>query len=228
MIVAAGGSRRMGFDKLFADLRGRPVLAHSIAAISAVGDISDIVVVTSADRIADVQRLVEDGGFSKVGQILPGGKERCHSVHIGLDAAPAGCRWVAVHDAARPLVSPEDIARCIEAARESGAASLARPVSETVKRAGADGIVSKSVDRDGLWAMETPQVFELNALRQAYREVLESGNQVTDEVSAAQDAGMAVHLVASRGLNLKITYPGDLEIAEAMLERHAPKRDGAR
>ena len=101
--------------------------------------------------------------------------------------------------------------------RQSGAAALARPVSDTVKRAGADGKVRESVERDGLWAMETPQVFEIEALRRAYKKALESGSRVTDEVSAAQEAGIDVTLVASSRPNLKITYPSDLQVAEALL-----------
>ena len=135
----------------------------------------------------------------------------------GLAALAAGTQWVVVHDGARPLVSAEEIARCVAAARTFGAASLARRVTETLKRADAEDFCATAVDRDQLWFMETPQVFELARLREAYAAVLARRLQVTDEVSAMQAIGGRVKFVEARLPNPKITRPGDLTLATAIL-----------
>lgn len=126
---------------------------------------------------------------------------------------------VAVHDGARPLVTPVAIGRCLAAARECGAAALAHRITDTLKRATEQGRVTESVSRDQLWAMETPQVFDLARLRSAYDRVMESGRLVTDEVSAMRESGEEVMLVENDSPNPKITYPADLLLAEALLAR---------
>jgi 2-C-methyl-D-erythritol 4-phosphate cytidylyltransferase len=124
---------------------------------------------------------------------------------------------VAVHDGARPLIDPSQITRCIHKAADTGAAATARRVTETLKRANPDGQVLESIDREGVWVMETPQVFRLSLLRAAYAEIIDSGASVTDEVSAVERAGCAVWLVENFTPNPKITLPGDLETAERLL-----------
>jgi 2-C-methyl-D-erythritol 4-phosphate cytidylyltransferase len=124
---------------------------------------------------------------------------------------------VAVHDGARPLIHPSQISRCLAKARETGAAASARPVSETLKRADEAGRVCGSVDRSGLWIMETPQVFARPLLVQAYEAVLREGVLVTDEVSALERLGHPVWLVDNPTPNPKITWPPDLAVAERLL-----------
>lgn len=217
VIVAAGSGTRIGFDKLLAELAGEPVILHTLRAFQRCGEIRSIVVVAGEERAAIIRGLAERGEISKLHAIVPGGSERHFSVWNGLQAVPPDTDLVAVHDGARPLIAPAQISRCVARAAECGAAACARPVPDTMKRADAAGMVTGSVPRDGLWAMETPQVFRLDLLRAAYTTVLADGALVTDEVSAVEHAGCPVWLVENRTPNPKITYPGDLEMAARLL-----------
>ena len=218
VIVAAGNSRRMGFDKLAAEIGGQSVLFRSILAFQECEAVDRIVVVTSASRM-DWAMSLRDSPYrvSKLYGACSGDAERHLSVYCGLLSVPEETTMVAVHDGARPLVTPAAIARCVEAAKSSGAASLAHRVSDTLKRATQQGQVSESVSRENLWAMETPQVFDFALLRRAYEKVLDAGEIVTDEVSAVQSLGEAVTLVENDSPNPKITVPADIVLAEAIL-----------
>lgn len=213
IIVAAGSSQRMGFDKLTAPLAGVPVLRRALAAFLTTDAISEIIVVCPLERWA----CLEHGGFSKPVRRVEGGATRQDSVANGLAALATPAEFVAIHDGARPLVSPDDITRCVAAARECRAASLARRVTETLKRSDADAFSSQSVARDQLWFMETPQVFAVALLREAYAAVMAKGLVVTDEVSAIQAIGGRVKFIESIHPNPKITRPADLLLAAAIL-----------
>ncbi len=220
IIVAAGTSQRMGFDKLFADLGGRPVVAWSVAAFQACAAVDGIVLVTRPEKEPVFRELARAGGWTKLRTILPGGAQRHLSVWNGLQtvaAAASGEHHVAVHDGARPLVTPDTITRCLELAQRSGAACCASPVTDTLKRADEHGRIASGVDRTNLWAMQTPQTFSLPLLLQAYRAVMDAGETVTDETSALERIGQPVTLLNSGDFNLKITYPQDLELARHLL-----------
>ena len=217
VIVAAGSSRRMGFDKLEADLLGHSVLARSLLAFERCAVVGEIRVVTSPEKIASVTSTAGELGLSRFVEAIEGGAERHLSVQRGLDRVGNAFDLVAVHDAARPLVTGEAIVRCAEAAAASGAATLAHRVADTLKRGNAGDEVCGSVSRDDLWAMETPQIFEVDLLRRAYAEVTARGEAVTDEVSAIEALGNAVRLVENAAPNGKITVPADLEVARAVL-----------
>lgn len=217
LIVAAGSATRMGFDKLLAPLGGEPVILRTLRAFEACPDIDDIHLVSSAERGALITELAAKAGLTKLRGLIPGGTERHLSVWNGLQALPDDCELVAVHDGARPLIDPSQITRCIHKAADTGAAAAARRMTETLKRADPDGQVLASIDREGVWVMETPQVFRLSLLRAAYAEIIHSGASVTDEVSAVERAGCAVWLVENFTPNPKITLPGDLETAERLL-----------
>ena len=221
VIVAAGTSQRMGFDKLFADLAGRPVVAWSVAAFQACEAVDGIVLVTRPEKEAPFREMARQRGWTKLRAILPGGAQRHLSVWNGLQtvaaSAPGEGHFVAVHDGARPLITPDLIARCLDLAREAGAACCAAPVSDTLKRADAQGRICGGVDRANLWAMQTPQTFNLSQLLRAYRAVLDAGEAVTDETSAMERIGQPVALLNSGDFNLKITYPQDLALARHLL-----------
>ncbi len=217
IIVAAGSGTRMGFDKLLASLGGAPVILHTLRAFQTCPEVDEIVVVASPDRQEVIQRLADDAGLTKLRAFVPGGAERHLSVWAGIQAVAPDCDYVAVHDGARPLIHPSQISRCLAKARETGAAASARPVSETLKRADGSGRVCGSVDRAGLWIMETPQVFARPLLVQAYEAVLREGLLVTDEVSALEGLGHPVWLVDNPTPNPKITWPPDLAVAERLL-----------
>jgi len=213
ILVAAGSSRRMGFDKLAAPLAGKPVLRRTLEAFLASDVIEHVVVVAPRDRF-DALLSVD---YAKPVIRVDGGQDRQDSVRNGLAAVPENCDLVAVHDGARPLVSPADIARCVEAARTTGAVALARPVTETLKRSDAEGFARESVDRDLLWFMETPQIFRTSLLREACAVVMDRKLVTTDEVSALEAIGRPTRLIASVAPNPKITHPSDLVLAEALL-----------
>lgn len=218
VIVAAGSSRRAGFDKLAAPLAGVPVLRRSVEAFVAAGAAA-VVVVCPESRW-------QETGLAGAAFPIPvtrtdGGAERQDSVYAGLRALPDGMDFVAVHDGARPLVTPEGILACLDAAAQTGAAACAHPVVDTLKRADAAGLtLSEPVSREHLWGMETPQVFHLALLREAYDTVRAQGLTVTDEVSAVEALGVPTRLVQV-GPNLKITLPGDLELAELIWSHRA-------
>ena len=223
IMVAAGSSRRMGFDKLTADLAGKPVAIHSLLAFEACASVERIVLVTREERVAEFEALSREHGVTKLQSVVPGGAERHLSVWNGMQAAQAkDSDYVAVHDAARPLITPATIEACLATARHHGASACAAPVSDTLKRATVDGSVTGSVERDHLWAMQTPQIFLMELLDRAYRQILRRGQEVTDEVSALQALGVSVMLTRVDGPNFKITLPGDLALARLILEHRTP------
>lgn len=213
VIVASGSSRRMGFDKLAAEILGQPVLVHTVRAFMAAEAISRVIVVCPEERF----QLLSGENFSKPLVRVDGGSERQESVSNGLSALLPGELLVAIHDGARPLVRPEAIASCIDAAREHGAATLAHAVSDTLKKADTEGFALHSVDRAGLWAMETPQIFRTDLIRRAYAVVNEKHLTVTDEVSAIEALGLPTKLIASPFPNPKITVPSDIHLATALM-----------
>jgi 2-C-methyl-D-erythritol 4-phosphate cytidylyltransferase len=217
ILVAAGDSRRMGFDKLFAAIAGRPVISHTIHAFERAGCVDEITVVAREDRHAEIKTIVRDENFKKVRSIIPGGKHRQDSVRAGLEHLEATARYVAIHDAARPLITAEQIERVFEQCRIHTAASLAEPISDTLKYANSEFFVTAPVDRHQLYAMQTPQVFERRLIEDAYKAVYAENASVTDEVSAVERLGRKIILVPNKDLNFKITYPRDLALAEFVL-----------
>ena len=202
----------MGFDKLTSPLAGIPVLRRTLDAFLAADSIAEIVVVCPEERWE-----LLGGGFSKPVRRVDGGVDRQDSVMAGLAALSAQTGLVAVHDGARPLVAPADIDRCVAAALEFRAAALARRVTDTLKRSDAADFSAGAVSRENLWFMETPQVFDVPLLLEAYEAVAAQGLAVTDEVSAMEAIGVQVKFIESIQPNLKITTPADLALAEALL-----------
>ena len=189
IIVAGGSSQRMGFDKLFALLGDRPVLAHTIDAFERTESVGEIVLVARAERVGEFEELVRQNDFKKVRRVVAGGKHRQDSVQAGLGAVEARANYIAVHDAARPLILPEQIERVFALAREHGAAALAEPVTDTLKRADENHFASGGVSRENLFAMQTPQIFGRDLLERAYAAVAANNLTVTDEVSAVEALG---------------------------------------
>jgi 2-C-methyl-D-erythritol 4-phosphate cytidylyltransferase len=219
IIVAAGASERMGFDKLFAPLGGKPLVAHTIDAFERTSCVDEIVLIGRSDSLSELRKLL--GPKTKVRHVIAGGTERHDSVRIGLDHIDARADFVAVHDAARPLITPAKITRVFEVCREHGAAALAEPVTDTLKRANDELIVTESVNRDQLFAMQTPQIFARELLLQAYEAVAAKRISVTDEVSAVEQLGRKVVLVPNQDFNFKITYPRDFPLAEFVFTHRA-------
>lgn len=211
----------MGFDKLFAVIAGEPVVAHAICAFERATSITEIVVVAREERHHEIRKISRNTRFKKVRSIIPGGERRQDSVRAGLDRIDRDAQYIAVHDAARPLITPEQIERVFEQCRLHGAAALAQPINDTLKRVDANLLVVGSVDRHQLYAMQTPQIFERKLIEDAYRAVCAENILVTDEVSAVERLGRKIALVLNADFNFKITYPRDLPVADFIIRDRA-------
>ena len=217
VIAAAGSSSRMGGrDKLAEPLDGIPVILRTLAAVEAVPEIREIVVVTREDRVEEYRRLL--GQCSRLRAVVPGGSTRQESVRNGVRALSPDCTLAAIHDGARPLVTPEVFARCIEAARISGAATAAVPVKDTIKLADEAGRVLDTPDRSRLWAVQTPQIFDRERYLRAAEEAERRGLSCTDDCQLFEAMGWEVQLVMGDYRNLKLTTPEDFLAAGAYLE----------
>ncbi len=216
VIAAAGESQRMGgVDKMFALIGRKPVLAWAVDAFQRCPSVQQIVVVVSQQNIEAAQKLVAEQGWSKVTEVCTGGKRRQDSVTAGLGRL-SNCNWAIIHDGARPLVTADLIEKGLEAARETGAAVAAVPVTDTIKIARGDRIVHQTPPRQNLWAVQTPQVFRTEIIAEAYRQ---ANGEATDDASLVEQLGHRVKLYAGSYDNIKITTPDDLALAEWLLHR---------
>lgn len=217
IIVAAGSSRRMGRqDKLLAPVGGRPLITHTLRAFEDCPDIGQVVVVLSEHNAEAILPLLRR--FKKVTRTARGGERRQDSVRAGLVTIGAH-EWIVVHDGARPLVTPEIISRGLAAARESGAAAAAVPVVDTLKAVREDGSIIRTVPREGLWAVQTPQVFRHDLLLAAHERIT---TDVTDDCAMVERLGHPVTVYESSRLNLKVTTVDDLAIVDALLRQRRP------
>src|SRR5436190_1365723 len=211
----------MGFDKVFATLNGRPVVAHSLGTFERSDCITNIVLVGRDGQLSELKQLVREHRFGKVSRIIAGGARRQDSVNLGLKQLDPGTTYVAVHDAARPLVRQELIEEVFTAAQMHGGAACAVPVNDTLKRTDARGFVIGGVDRERLFAMQTPQIFRHDLLSRAYAVCFKRKLTITDEISAVEQLGERVVLVPNEKPNLKITYPSDLVLADLILRQRS-------
>jgi 2-C-methyl-D-erythritol 4-phosphate cytidylyltransferase len=205
IIVAAGKGERMGeVDKLFALLGGKPLLARTTHAFQQCQLVDQIVVVVSGEKEQLCRRLVAGEEWSKVSDVCLGGRRRQDSVAAGLKQLN-NCQWVVIHDGARPLVTVDLIEHGLEVAKETGAAVAAVPVKDTIKLAGDDRIVHQTPPRQNLWAVQTPQVFRLDIITDAYKKV---------------NSDVPVKLYMGSYDNIKITTPQDLALAEVLWQKY--------
>lgn len=218
IIVAAGTSQRFGQDKLIALVQGQPLISYSVKAFAKVPSIQEIVLVVGPGReelFLDYLQQIKTSCSKKI-TIVSGGENRCESVQCGLRALSESLvEWVAIHDAARPLVTCPMIELCFQKAREYGAAALAARVTDTLHRATKNALAEETIDRTHLWAMQTPQVFRRADL--ASLESSKENQHLTDDVSLLLKKGMKTYLVENRKPNIKVTYPEDLDVVSALL-----------
>ena len=221
IVLAAGRSTRMGGgpNKQFIELLGKPIVYYSLAAMEECRAVDAVIVVRRPDCAQQAEQIVREFGFQKVIAFTDGGVERQNSVWNGLEKCDPVTDIVAVHDGARPLVTPALIESTIASAQTHGTGISASKVVDTIKEASEDKTVIRTVDRTKLWAVQTPQTVRLPLLREAYAKIFERQAVVTDEAAAVELLGRKVHLVETAFLNLKITTPADLAIAEALLHQ---------
>lgn len=216
VIVAAGSSTRMGMDKMFLPMAGIPVLARTLMQFERCKSVSEIIVVAREDKIVPVANLCKEYGITKTSKVLRGAETRLGSSAAGVFQADRGSALIAISDGARPLVTPELITAVVEMAKRTRAAALAVPVKDTIKIA-ENGVVVGTPDRNTLFAVQTPQVFEADIIKGALTKALRDGTPVTDDCSAVEAMGIPVHLMEGSYENIKITTPEDLSLGEAIL-----------
>jgi 2-C-methyl-D-erythritol 4-phosphate cytidylyltransferase len=216
IIVAGGQGKRFGGKtrKQYLRLRGRPVLWWALKAFDQSPSIREMILVVPTEDLARARREIK--GLRKPVLLVSGGETRAESVRQGLAAVPARYDWVAVHDAVRPLVTPALIEEVLKSAQQHRAAIAACPSKDTVKVAGPEGTIVRTLPRETVWLAHTPQAFERPLLERAHAQTV-SG--VTDDSMLVEQLGVAVKLVISPPENLKVTVPGDLKMAESILKR---------
>lgn len=220
IIVAAGRSARFGgaVPKQYQTLHGRPLLAWTIERFEKAASIESIVLVVAEDQLLFAgEKVVDPYGFHKVTRIVPGGEVRRESVLNGLERLPLSTQLVAIHDGARPLVSPADIDAVVEMAAKERAAMLAAKVTDTVKRV-KEGYIMSTLERDSLYLAQTPQVFQYDLIMKAHRQAAERGLDVTDDAALVEQLGFKVKVVEPTRPNIKVTRREDMVAAEAYLK----------
>ena len=219
IIVAAGQGTRMGanVDKLWLEVAGRPVIAHTWQTFNDAPCIDEIVLVVRDGMQPEFQALAHQFKFQKSFRLVPGGAERQDSVWNGLEALSAGVEIAVIQDAARPCTREELIAATIVAARETGAAVAAQPVTDTIKETADGHTISRTVDRSKLWSVQTPQTFRVEVIRRAIATARQKNLILTDDTAACELIGQPVRLVKSAAANPKVTVPADLPFVESLL-----------
>jgi len=218
VIAAAGSSSRMGTDKIWIDLAGKPVIAHTLQAYQNCQRVHEIVIVSRTQDAERLQALAQQEHITKLTSLVPGGCNRCESSYNGTMACSKKAKLIAVADAVRPFVRPEAIDQVIHTATHCGAAILAVPVKDTIKVA-ENNYIQETPNRTTLFQAQTPQVFEANLLKAALSNAIENQLDITDDSSAVEALGMQVMIVPGDYHNIKITTPDDLILANTIWEK---------
>lgn len=208
-------------DKLFLEIAGRPVVAHTWQRFNDAECIDEVILVVRDGTQTSFSELSARFNLQKPHQFVKGGAERQDSVWQGLEALSPTVGIVAIQDAARPCTSERLILATIEAARETGAAVAARPVTDTIKESTDGHTIARTVDRSKLWSVQTPQTFRVEVIRRALAEVRRRGLTVTDDTAACELIGQPVRLVAGVEPNPKVTLPADLPYIESLLRQRS-------
>lgn len=219
VLPAAGSGKRMkaGKNKLLLELFEKPIFLYTLEVFQQDPECDEIWLAVKEDERELIEELVLQSGFTKVQGYASGGTERQDSVRACLEAIPP-CRVVLVHDAARPFISPEVVARLAAEAEATGAAIAGVPVKDTIKKV-EDGIITETVDRNRLWMIQTPQAFKYSLILEAARKAHEEGFLGTDEAMLVERLGHPVKVIESTYENVKMTTPDDLVYGKAILER---------
>jgi 2-C-methyl-D-erythritol 4-phosphate cytidylyltransferase len=217
ILVAAGKGVRMGADKLWLEIAGRPVIAHTWQNFNDAKCVAEIILVVRDGMQKDFAELAAKFHFKKPFRLVAGGAERQDSVWNGLEALSPKTEIVAIQDAARPCTAEKLIAATINAARKTGAAVAARPITDTVKESADGQTISRTLDRSKLWSVQTPQTFRVEIIRRAISAARRKNLVFTDDTAACELIGQPVQLVPNEAPNPKITVPGDLPFVKSLL-----------
>jgi len=221
IVPAAGEGSRFGraVRKQFVALDGLPILSHTLRALAASKVLAAAIVVVPPGEESFGREALSLARIDLETEVIPGGRERQDSVYNGLLRASPDTDLVLIHDGVRPFVSPGVVLATVEAAKECGAAVAAVPVTDTIKRVDADGVVIETPAREQLWAAQTPQVFRYSLLMQAHQSVRKRGILATDDAALLEHLGVRVKVVRGSYENLKITSEDDLPLAGLILRR---------
>ena len=216
VIVAGGSSERFGSDKIMAPLMETPVLAYSLMVFNACEYVTEIVVVTTSEKIEEVAKLCDDYNIQKVSKVVIGGASRAESALSGVSETSHSSNLIAIHDGARPLVTQEVVKGAIECAFHHRAAVPAIPARDTVKIVPQKSVLS-TPKRSEVYSVQTPQVFDPNIIKGALTDALMKELPVTDDASAVEALGFSVFLSQGSEENIKLTTPLDMKLAETVL-----------
>lgn len=221
VIVAGGQGKRMdaGFNKLFLQLCGKEIIAHTLGVFEQCGEIDEVILVTGESDIPRMAEIISREGYKKVTAVVKGGKERSDSVFNGLKAANGDI--AVIHDGARCLVTVHELINVIKDAKKYGAAALGVKVKDTLKSIDDTGKITATVDREKTIQIQTPQVFKLNEIRELHKRVAEENTTVTDDCSIFEAYGKDVYVTLGEYENIKITTPGDIAVGERILEQRS-------
>ncbi len=220
IIVAAGLGKRIGqkTPKQFLNLLGQPVLAHTLLPFESVQEISEVIVLLPKGWEEHCRReIIEKYDFKKVSKLISGGKERQDSVYRGLKETSAKSDLIVIHDGVRPLVTKTMIEASLTTASTYGAAVVAVPLADTLKKVVSGHLIKETLKREGLWLAQTPQTFRRDILLKAYDAAFSDGFYGTDDAALMERAGFEVRVVPGAITNLKVTTPEDLRLAEIFL-----------
>ncbi len=221
VIVAGGSGTRMKMPtrKQLAEINGIPVIAHTIMAFENCNLIDEIVIVTKEEDVLIMWDIAKEFKISKVTEIVKGGATRTDSVKNGLLSAK--CEYVAIHDGVRPCIKPEHIEKTVKKAIQTGAAALGCPVTDTLKKVSENGFIENTINRENLWAIQTPQVFKKELLVKAYNE----GNceNATDDCMLLESIGISVSMVEGDRSNIKVTLQEDIDLVSSILSKENVK-----
>lgn len=217
VIVAAGNSTRMGKDKLFLELNKIPAIAYTLKAFEKSKHINEIIIVCKKDQEARLKSIIKEHFISKFNKFAVGGKCRQDSVFSGVNLCSKASAYLAIHDAARCLITSKEINNIIEDAFFYKASSLGVPCKDTLKVLGSDNFVSYTPERSSLWNIQTPQVFEKNLYLKAIRMAKEKNIVCTDDCQLIEKIGEKVHILKGNYSNLKLTTPEDIIVFENIL-----------
>jgi 2-C-methyl-D-erythritol 4-phosphate cytidylyltransferase len=220
ILVAAGKGTRMGADKLFLELAGRTVIAHTWKKFEDAKCIDEIVLVVGEGRQKEFEAVAATFHYRKSFRIVAGGAERQDSVWNGLEALSPKAGIVAIHDAARPCVTEALIAATLAAAEKTGAAVAAQAITDTIKESGDGQTILRTLDRSKLWSVQTPQTFRVEIIRRAISTARSKNLVFTDDTAACELIGQPVRLVPSPAPNPKVTVLGDLPFIELLLRQN--------
>lgn len=223
VVLAAGNSQRMGKDKIFMPVGGKPVIAHTLEALEKSECINEIIVVTKGESLQEMADICHDYGIGKTSLVVLGGRTRLESSLIGVSHASNKASLIAIHDGARPFITEGLIDRVVHSAAEHGAAAPAVTSTDTVRILNAKSAVTQTPSRDLVALIQTPQVFNAEMIKTALTRAYEKGARITDDCSAVEALGYKVTVVAGDPDNIKLTTARDLYAAEGILAERSGK-----